>query len=351
MGATRARGYADSVQFPARPLQIASSLARARLGAYTPLKVTHLLTYACNVECGFCTRIHVPAEPMGPEQVHPMMDAFAALGTRWWVFNGGEPTLVKPLGDYIRHGGELGFHRSMVTNGTALRQRLDDVRHLDLIICSLHGDAQEHDRVVKRVGAYDLAIDGIRRVRDAGVECCLMVVLNERNVPLMERMLALGEELDAGVAFQPVVETTLGGARIDGGLVPRQRAMAEAVDWLLAAKMEGRPVSCSPSYLQAVAASWPDRPFGVKCWAGKLFCEVTPEGYVVPCCSEEEYTFAGCHGPTVGWAGAFDALPDRSGCQACWFKGPQELNLLLGLRPGQAARAASNLVRGRMLWD
>jgi len=336
---------------PARPVQVVASLGKARLGRYTPLKVTHLLTYACNVECGFCTRIHVPSGHMEPEQVESMMESFARLGTRWWVFNGGEPTLVKPLGRYIDKAKSLGFNATMVTNGTFLEKRIDEVSKLDLVICSIHGDEAEHDRVVQRPGSYASAIRGLRLLRERDVDVCLMVVLNEANRELMESLLELGEELGAGVAFQPVVETRLGGAEIADELVPRQQAMAEAVEWLIDAKMEGRPVSCSRPYLEAVLESWPGRPFGVKCWAGKLFCEVTPEGYVVPCCSEEEYTFARCHGPTVGWESAFDALPDRSGCQACWFKGPQELNLLLGLRPRQAARAATNLARGRMLWD
>ena len=333
------------------PLQVLGSLASARLGGRVPLKVTHLLSYRCNVECDFCTRIHIPSGHMREADVLSMMDAFAGMGTRWWVFNGGEPTLIKPLGRYIQRGKQLGMNLSMVTNGTFIERRIDELESLDLVICSIHGDREEHDRIVQHPGAYDTAIAGLKLLRERGVDVCLMVVLNERNIPLMERMLELGEQLGAGVAFQPVVETRLGGASIKSELVPRQAAIAEAVDWLLEQKIAGRPVSCSRDYLQAVASSWPDRPFGVKCWAGKLFCEVTPEGFVVPCCSEEEYTFARCHGPSVGWEKAFAALPDRSGCQACWFKGPQELNLLLGLRPKQAVRAASNFLNGRILWD
>jgi MoaA/NifB/PqqE/SkfB family radical SAM enzyme len=335
----------------ARALPVAAALAAARLGHRVPLKVTHLLTYACNVECGFCTRIHVPSAQMERGEVLSMMDAFAALGTRWWVWNGGEPTLVKPLGDYIRKGRDLGLHCSIVTNGTRIEERLDDVALLDFVICSLHGDRDEHDRVVQRQGSYDSALRGLRRLKERGTEICIMLVLHERNRALLDSMLRLAEELGGGLAVQPVVETRLGGAGIDRALVPIRKELRESVDWLIEQKMAGRPVSASRAYLEAVSASWPDRPFGVKCWAGKLFCEVTPEGYVVPCCSEEEYTFARCHGPSVGWDAAFRALPDRSGCQACWFKGPQELNLLLGMRPQHALRAARNAVSGRTLWD
>jgi len=340
-----------AMPLPARPLQIVGSLASARVGRPVPLKVTHLLTYRCNVECGFCTRIHAPSGHMASDQVVGMMESFARMGTRWWVFNGGEPTLVKGLGEYIAAGRRLGFHRSMVTNGTRIAERIDELRDLDLVICSIHGDRLEHDRVVGRQGSYEAALRGLEQLRSQGVELCLLCVLNERNRGQMQELLRLGEEIGAGVAFQPVVETRLGGAEIAEGLMPRQQAMAEAVDWLIGEKMQGRPVSCSTDYLEAIRDTWPGKPFGLKCWAGRLFCEVTPEGYVVPCCSEEEYVSADRHGPTVGWERAFAALPDRSGCQACWFKGPQELNLLLGLRPRQAVRAASNLARGRMLWD
>jgi len=336
---------------PSHSAQIAVSLARARVGVRTPLKVTHLVTYRCNVECGFCTRIHLPSGHLGSAEVLPMMDAFARMGTRWWVFNGGEPTLVKDLGLWIAHAKSLGLDTTMVTNGTFLESRLDELSKLDLVICSIHGDRDEHDRVVQRQGSYDAALRGLRLLRERGVAVCLMVVLNERNRELLESLLTLAEELGAGVAVQPIVETRLGGASIDHDLMPRAAAMNAAVDWLMEAKMAGRPVSASKAYLDAVLESWPGKPFGVKCWAGRLFCEVTPEGFVVPCCSEEEYTFAACHGPTVGWERAFAALPDRSGCEGCWFKGPQEINLLLGLRPKQVIRAASNLARGRLLWD
>jgi len=339
------------VPLPNHPFQIANSLAKARLGGRTPLKVTHLLTYACNVECGFCTRIHIPSETMEPHQVLAMMDSFARLGTRWWVFNGGEPTLVKPLGQYIERARSLEFHATMVTNGTGVAARIDELKRLDLVICSIHGPRDTHDRTLGREGAFDEAMRGVRMLRDEGVEVCLLCVLNERNRDLLDAMLCLGEELGVGVAFQPVVETQLGGAQVPLDLVPRQTAMTDAVNWLLEQKMADRPVSCSRAYLEALMDSWPNRPFGANCWAGRLFCEVTPEGFVVPCCSEEEYTFARCHGPTVGWERAFLALPDRSECRSCWFKGPQEINLLLSMQPSHLKRAATNAARGRLLWD
>jgi MoaA/NifB/PqqE/SkfB family radical SAM enzyme len=288
---------------------------------------------------------------MEPGLVLCMMEAFARMGTRWWVFNGGEPTLLPELGSYIRHGKALGFNTTLVSNGTSIARRIDDLAGLNLVICSVHGDRDEHDRLVGRQGSYDAAIAGLARLRDRGIPTCILTVLNERSCEHLDTMLRLGEELGAGVAFQPIAQTRLGGARIDGSLVPRARAMAGAVDHLIEQKLAGRPVSCSVSYLEAVRDTWPHGPVGTKCWAGRLFCEVTPDGYVVPCCAEEENTFARCHGPTVGWEKAFAALPDRSGCQDCWFKGPQELNLLLGLRPRHALRAAANLARGRLLWD
>ena len=200
---------------PSNPLQIVTTLARARLGTRTPLKVTHLLTYACNVECGFCTRIHVPAGAMDDSQVLSMMNAFADLGTRWWVFNGGEPTLVPALSTYLDRAVELGFHTTLVTNGTRLEARYDELQRLDLVICSLHGTEQEHDRVVGRQGSYQQALRGLRILAEAGVEVCLLSVINEQNRGLPEEMLALGESLGAGVAFQPIVATRLGGAHID----------------------------------------------------------------------------------------------------------------------------------------
>ena len=46
------------------PAPVLGSLASARLEAEF-LKVTHLLSYRCNVECDFCTRIHIPRVTCG----------------------------------------------------------------------------------------------------------------------------------------------------------------------------------------------------------------------------------------------------------------------------------------------
>ena len=91
---------------------------------------------------------------------------------------GGEPTLVKPLGRYIQKAKELGFDRTMVTNGTFIEQRIDELADLDRVICSIHGDPEEHDRVVAHPGAFEKAVRGLRMLRERGVEVIIMVVLN-----------------------------------------------------------------------------------------------------------------------------------------------------------------------------
>ena len=157
------------MDFGASSLQIASTLAKARLGRRTPLKVTHLLSYRCNVECGFCTRIHIPSDHMEEAQVLNMMDSFARMGTRWWVFNGGEPTLHKSLGRYIQRGRHLDLDLTLVTNGTLIERRIDELSKLNLVICSIHGDREEHDRILQREGSFDKAIRGVQLLRERDV--------------------------------------------------------------------------------------------------------------------------------------------------------------------------------------
>jgi len=95
-----------------------------------PLKVTHNITYRCNLNCSFCLlkkRLNKPDSPeMDTSQIKRMMREFKQIGTKFWLFSGGEPLLREDLGELISYAKDkMDFHCGISTNGTLL----PEVRH------------------------------------------------------------------------------------------------------------------------------------------------------------------------------------------------------------------------------
>ena len=78
---------------------------------------------------------------------------------------------------------------------------------------------------------------------------------------------------------------------------------------------------------------WPDTTDKIHCYAAQSYCNVTPNGYLVPCCAKLFQTQGENQGLKVGFRKAFRQLGDMSGCQGCYYSGPQELNIILGILP------------------
>ncbi|MBN1177894.1 MAG: LLM class flavin-dependent oxidoreductase [Anaerolineae bacterium] len=101
-------------------------------------------------------------------------------------FTGGEPTVRDDLADLVRAGEALGMVTGVLTNGQRLRDRamLDallaaGLDHLQITLVSHQAEA--HDAVIGRRGAWEATAAGLRNALDADVYVVAHVVVGPAN--------------------------------------------------------------------------------------------------------------------------------------------------------------------------
>lgn len=80
------------------------------------------------------------------------------------IFTGGEPFLHPEIFKMINIAKEKGFFVLLVSNGTLLRDRAEEIVHsgLDVLIISLDGTGEVHDIIRGKVGLFETVIEGLK---------------------------------------------------------------------------------------------------------------------------------------------------------------------------------------------
>jgi radical S-adenosyl methionine domain-containing protein 2 len=113
-----------------------------------------------------------------------LLKLLAESGVEKLNFAGGEPTLHPHIGTMLRQARELGFVTSMVTNGSRLRQVLDQqAEDLDWVGLSVDSALEETEVALgrSRGGYIARSIDLAHRARESGVRVKLNTVVTALN--------------------------------------------------------------------------------------------------------------------------------------------------------------------------
>lgn len=104
-----------------------------------------------------------------------------------------EPLAWRPLGDALAYASKLGLHATVTTNGLLLPKRAAELvagccREL---FVSLDGPAAVHDRIRRRAGSFERAVEGIRAVArlPSAPEISVFCTISEFNVGYLKSFL------------------------------------------------------------------------------------------------------------------------------------------------------------------
>jgi MoaA/NifB/PqqE/SkfB family radical SAM enzyme len=300
---------------------------KAVLGSRVPLRVTQYITYRCNLDCLYCARHESGGRELTTGEVKSLMACFRKAGTLFWGFNGGEALLRDDIGDLIDFGKSLGLFVSVSTNGTLITRKCREIRNADMINLSLEGPREIHDEMRPR--SFDRMCEGVEALSLEGIKFTFTTCINSRNLDSLGFILDFAEKYKTKAVFQPVrvqKEDTEAKSR---SYFPTRDRMRQAIDYLLREKRKGRPVASSANYLLQIKASWPDERPDMRCWAGRLYCSITPEGVVTACCDTlGEARKSAERRPPEKAVEDFFRLP-AFGCSTCFASTPLEANLAM----------------------
>jgi radical SAM protein with 4Fe4S-binding SPASM domain len=188
-----------------------------RDGKSAPLSQIDLkLTNVCDLRCQMCGQWgeagwHLSQPRAFLQQTLPldtycrMVDDVAAWRP-WFFIYGGEPLLyhdVMPLVSYMKHKESL---VTLVTNGGKLQQLSSEMvsSQVDIVMVSIDGPREVHDRVRGRAGSFDRAVAGLKAVQEEkrvrGLSrpfTTILVTINTHNTAELDKVFEVAE--DAGV--------------------------------------------------------------------------------------------------------------------------------------------------------
>lgn len=149
-------------------------------------------TNDCNLRCLHCYHpIHIQNENlMDLEEVKTMLNDLSYTAERWDMvprisISGGEPLMRKDLLDILKYANEKKILTAILTNGTLLTQKKANeffeagVRRLQV---SLDGRKNIHNKIRRRIFAYDKALEGIVNASKSGIDVTVSMTLMQSNI-------------------------------------------------------------------------------------------------------------------------------------------------------------------------
>ncbi len=148
------------------------------------------LTYRCNKICVYCynseERLHYTDNDSYTEltiaEYHRLFTEAKDLGVKNLVYSGGEPLLRDDQFEIASISKEMGFHTSIITNGTLITKEKAAlmIRYFDRISVSIDSAIEAENHKMRGNGSHQSTLQGIKFLRELNAAVsCLGVTLPE----------------------------------------------------------------------------------------------------------------------------------------------------------------------------
>jgi len=303
-------------------LSVINSLLKVKIfKKRIPLVISWALTYRCNRRCSYCARWQGGNE-LSTEEVLQVIDELAKLGTIGISFTGGEPLLREDIGEIINYTYKKGVKSKLNSNGGLIRERIVQLKKLDLLNLSLDGPEEIHNSI-RGKDSYKETITAAKMAVEFGIKVVFTTVLTDFNLNYIDFILRKAEEVKASVIFQPSTQRILGNSS-PNPRAPLETQYRKVIEALIRRKKGGdKTIANSIGGLKHLF-NWP-HPRRIRCASGWVSCRIEPNGDVIYCSrGKAPSPVLNCFSPS--FKEAFENLRPIS-CDDCWCASRVELNL------------------------
>src|SRR4030067_3682881 len=182
-------------------LWIYRGLLSNMFGARVPLFCGHKLTYNCNLRCKMCPFWKRSSKDSSIEREKVILRRIYDSGACSIAFEGGEPLLRKDLVEILAFSRSLPLHTSLITNGTLLESRIDEIASYinGSLYVSLDGLEKTHDAIRGVSGSFRKAVRGIGAAQEK-VAVTINTTVMADNVDEIESVVELAKELGTKIS-------------------------------------------------------------------------------------------------------------------------------------------------------
>jgi radical SAM protein with 4Fe4S-binding SPASM domain len=286
------KSYSEAMPLPDLPLW--KRLARNGQGFYS---FDIDLTARCNLNCRQCY-INVSAgdraaraRELGLKRIEMLAGEAASLGVFWCLLSGGEPLLREDFADIYLALKKKGLLLSVFTNATLVSD--EHIRLFkaypprDIEVTAYGATRETYERVTRTPGSFDTFLEGLDRLKVAGIGVRMKAVALRSNLHEFDRILEFCRARTKDyVRYDPILHLRYDGdlARNDDiwaeRLTPEELGRLEGSDEARMAALHKKcPDGSAPG--PADGAGGPDQVF--RCGAGGDLFSVGDDGTIKLC--------------------------------------------------------------------
>lgn len=257
-----------------------SAFLKFKVKKSAPLFASYNVTGRCNMRCIFCNWWKNEIPELNTKKALVAIDAVCNLGVPFFDLSGGEPLLRKDLATLANRVVDHGCLVSMNTNGTLLNERRikELANTLDVVVVSLDGPKEFHDKIRGVPGTFDQAMHAIKLLKTNNIKVGANSVVTPLNIDVLPKFI---EELRDVVDFiqiqpihpyPPVLEN-----------VPENGKISRLVDYLLKLKKTNPSFLVEPkNFLEGFENFFRGKALKI-CHAGELYVAINPSGKLLAC--------------------------------------------------------------------
>lgn len=319
-------------------LRASECLIKTYLGMKAPLSVNFSITNKCNFQCEYCGIWKIKKKEMSTSQIISLIDDLAKVGVQRINILGGEPLLRKDIKRVIDYVKRKHLIVSISSNGMLLPLRIEEIQKVDNLLLTFDGPKKLQNKL-KGDGSYENLMEGIKMCKEMRVNVGTMTVLTNKNLKYVDFILKKAKKLGFLAYFQLLMHNPPISGRTKKFVASKEK-YRRCIKKIIIKKKKGYPVGNSFPYLIHIF-NWPDyrktvlninalnKKKKVRCWAGKLFCNIECDGNIFPCLPK-----VGKSKPEnfldVGFKKAFYSINQKNR-NDCWCYVNLESNIIFSL--------------------
>ena len=257
-------------------------LIRLASRTHVPLGALFEVTHRCNLGCAHCYLTEGPVgrpkptrEELTLDEIRPVLDDLARLGTLFLTLSGGEVFMRRDFLGIVAHARARGFSVTVFTTGTLLTpetaRELAALHPLSVEVSIYSARPEVHDRVTRIPGSHARSLRALRLLKERGVVILIKSPLMSLNSGEYHGIVELAEELGAGYGFDPMLIPCRDGDMAPLALSPDREQLRAFFSDPVLSREHFQPVTCLPQPGEEICAT------------GRRTCLISPYGDVFPC--------------------------------------------------------------------
>ena len=252
----------------------------------TPLWLLAELTYACPLQCPYCSNPLDFARTKGELTTEQWLDVLREarqLGAAQLGFSGGEPLVRRDLEELVAEARGLGYYTNLITSAIGMdtarvvRLREAGLDHIQISFQASDADLADH---FAGTDAFAHKVEMARAVKENGYPMVLNVVLHRHNIDRTDAILDMA--LGLGADYVELANTQFYGWAYHNRrqLLPTREQLrrSEAI-----ANRYREAHSDRMRILYVIPDYYADRPKPCMNGWGRVFLSVAPDGTALPC--------------------------------------------------------------------